>query len=74
MTKKWDVFCGVAISYLCSQTHALASVQVERMAISHWKEGDSYYGSIMDFNDNFEGLLISLPQSLLGEILHIFLG
>lgn len=59
--------CGVAIGYLYSQTYALASVQVERMAVSHWKEGDSYYNSIIRFNDNFEGLLVSAsPQVFLG--------
>lgn len=59
--------CGVAIGYLYSQTYALASVQVETIAVSHWKEGDSYYNSIIRFNDNFEGLLVSAsPQVFFG--------
>lgn len=64
--------CEVAISYLYSQMHALTSVQVERMAVSHWKEGDSYYNSIIHFNDNFEGLLVSAPPKSFGGNLGIF--
>lgn len=67
--------CGVAISYLYSQTHALTSVQVERMAVSHWKEGDGYYNSIIHFNKNFKGLLVSAPtKSFGGNLANFFLG
>lgn len=54
---------GVATGYLYSQTHALTSVMLERPAVSHRKEGNSYYNTILHFNDNLERLIVSaLPK------------
>lgn len=62
MTKQWDFFVEWPL-VICAVKHILlTTVQVERLAVSHWKEGDRSCNSIIHFNDNFEGLLGSAPS------------